>query len=55
MAEEQKTAIQPTYIDNLIEDFGNITERKEEINSTMNNLRREYRNLWTDLWEVAIV
>jgi hypothetical protein len=41
-------------IEKLIDDFTKITDRKTEIQSTMNNLRSEYKTLWINLWEVAL-
>ena len=38
------------HIDKLIYDFNNITDRKRDINSTMDNLRREYRSLWQEIF-----
>jgi hypothetical protein len=42
------------HIDKLIDDFNNIIDKKTDISSTMNNLRREYKSLWSYLWRVAL-
>ena len=42
------------HIDKLIYDFNNITDRKRDINSTMDNLRREYRSLWIRLSDAVL-
>src|SRR5215217_4404499 len=46
-ATDAKLSVQ---IDKLIDDFNNITDRRTEIDSTMNNLRREYKKLWQEIF-----